>query len=263
MPADPELIDASQLPVDEQPAPPPPYPRELVKRPLLLPPGRHEVGFSVGMGEQRLEELAVRYARLTGVWRLSLGLNEIYAGMMLVPVHGEALPMGAELDIPVLQHLYAGTKLAIAEETALGIQALLGTPGRDTTYYSPTLYVTHRFHPSDRGALEISGGVDYAYQRQPTGYGAHFGLHRLAAFASGAAELQMTSVVALRVAGNIAQYKYTDSRGFIPPESFRSHSYSGSLQLSVTENVDLTPFFTIEVRGPLKAVGGGLGVAVR
>jgi hypothetical protein len=255
-----ETIDPSQLPPPEPAPPPPPYPRALVKRPLVFPAGRGEVSIGVGLGHETLGEYGLMYGAIGFSGRFASRLLEPYASIQLVPLYSADVPSDVEIDIPFLHRISVGTRLRIADDLAVGVRASAADLGTNHDGYSPGVYIQTKLRPSDEGAVALAAGVEYSRLNVLTGYNSSGVSEQVSAFASAAAQLQVTPVVALEVSGSIALHRRLEQ--YVTDPFYRSYSYGGAMLISVSDAVDIVPSFGVLSSGDLGAVVGAFSVAL-
>ena len=215
----------------------------------MLPRGHREVGFDFEIAQETVDPVSLTYGTLAIGGRFSTGTIEPFAGIVLLPMHWD--PPGTSLDIPPLQRVYAGTSVSLPQDSLVGVEGVVGSVGSDFQYYSPSLFVSHKFHLFDQGAFVLGGGTNYILQNKS---------HRFGAYAQGNAEVQLTPLVALQVHAGLAGYKYRDADS---NESFSSYSYGASLVFSASETVDLVPYVGRSVYGVTHTWDAGLSIGVR
>ena len=148
----------------------------------------------------------------------------------------------------------------------MGVQGVIGNVGSDLQRYSPSLVVGHLVRPSATGAIYFSGGVDYNYGTAPGYRGQTEVSHRFAAFAGAAALLQATPVLALRVSGGVAQFKYVDDYHSSIDDTYRELSAGAALLVSASPTVDVSPYVgysSIDKVDKVDGYGAGLSIAIR
>jgi hypothetical protein len=180
-----DQIDPSQLPVESAPQRAP-YPRSLVERTLLLPPGRSEITVAVGLGHENASDIGLLYGAVSIDGRFAVGRFEPAAGIYVVPLYGLAAADAGDVEVPLVQRLFAGTKLRIADETALAIQERAMNIDSVFRGVASRLFAEHRFRTSDRGAIQLGGGIEYIVSSQPGWYVDRVYFHHVSAFATAA-----------------------------------------------------------------------------
>jgi hypothetical protein len=230
-------------------------------RPLLLPAGRSEARFSVGIGRETLGPVALLYGAVAVSGRFASRFLEPYGGVDLVPVHGDnADRYGGELSVPFVQRLYAGSRGRITDDAAVGVQAVCGNLFTDHLRFSPSLYAEIKLRPSERGTIQLYGGVDYNYMRDPSAPG--HSVETASAFATGTVQVQVSPTVGVEVSGSIVQQKILDGY-YLDHKYTRAHAYGGDILLSASEDVDLVFYLSFISNMDLDGVSGGLALNVR
>jgi hypothetical protein len=255
-----DTIAPSEVPVDAPP-PLPPYPRSFVDRPVVLPRGVYVLSISGAMGrdsvaDSHVDSVVAHVGGAFGFDRFDLGV-----GVDLGVFHDDNFDM--PIDSPVFQRALVGASLRLPAESFVAVQGIIGSVGSRRQRYSPSLFVGHKFRPSESAAIYVSGGVDYNYGHE-VDYGDNvYVSHRVAAFAGGTARVQAAPLVALQVSGSVAQYKYIDEHNYNTTVPFRELSGGAAVLLSAGKTADVSAFFSISSTGPIVSVDGGLGVSVR
>jgi hypothetical protein len=255
-----DVISPSELPVDVKPSPPP-YPRRFVDRPLVLPRGVNELSVSANAGLQSVADYELTYGGASAGASFGFTTFEINLGVYVIPLYADNR-VDVPDDVPLFQKLSASVLWRLPAELYAGVQGVLGNVGHRRQRYSPSIFVGHRFRPSELTALTVSAGLDSNFghevrsdevysTRVVGGYGTASGL------------LQLTPTMALRVSGTVAQYKYFDDHHHSTNDTYRVVQGGGALLLSVSETVDLSPSFSASSAGEVVTVGGGMSLSIR
>lgn len=254
-----ETIDPSQLPV-ERPAPPSPYPRVVVARPLFLPAGRAEGSASFGLGTGPIGDRTLTYATMGVSGRIAAGPFEPYLGAQFVPFHSD----GDVVEMPVIQRLLVGTRLRLARGTALGVEGGVTGPGWEQREgYWSNMFVRQRIRASERIAIELAGGGGYTRYEFTNGSGSTSTSSWVSASAGATAQLQVAPLMALEASGSVGvssglhQIDRTDRYLY-------SYGYGGGPVFSIGERVDLVARLNVYVNNEIDdEVVGGLAFVVR
>ncbi len=184
---------------------------------------------------------------------------ELFAGADFTVAHEDNAR--DEIDIPTFRRLYVGIDRALSSDTLVGFQGVVGNLASDTERYSQSVFLSHKFRTSERGAIYVNGGFDYNYQKL-VAFDSHYALQRVGVFASASAQVQVTPVFALRVGGSAQAYKYIDD--YHPnDDSFHVLSAGGALLVSVTERTDVTTYFEASSIEDLDVMVAGLTLTTR
>lgn len=254
-----EFIDPSRLPIEAVPVLPP-YPRSFVDRPVVLPRDLYEATLEADVGRESQADFRVDYLG-AGV-RGAIGLDpfELAVRVDLDLAHHANQELAAE--IATVQRTLASLQWRLPADSYMGVQAVIGNVNTRRQRYSPSLFVGHKFRPSETGAVFVDVGVDYNYGNELDGDVAYVS-QRFSAYAGGAALLQVTPELALRVGATLAQYKYIDDFHTPANDSYRTISGSGAVLLSASQTVDVSLGVTIASIGAVDNVSGGVSVTVR
>jgi hypothetical protein len=168
-----------------------------------------------------------------------------------------------DTEVPTFQRAIVGVSWLLPAETYLGVQGVIGNVGNRRQRYSPSLFVGHKFRPSESSAIYVSGGVDYNYGHEIDYGDSVYVSHRVAAFAGGTARVQATPLLALQVSASVAQYKYIDEHNYNTTVPFRSLTGGASVLVAAGETVDVSVFFSASTTVVVEDFSGGLGLSFR
>jgi hypothetical protein len=255
------MIDPSQLPPPELEPPPPPYPRALVQRPLVLPRGRSEASIGFGIGHETIGDVGLLYGAIRFYGRAATRLFEPYGGLQLLPAYSVDVPHDVEVEVSFLPRVYAGSRLRVTDDIALGMQAMVVNVDTDRATYASSLFADTKFRTSERGAIRLSGGGTYVRRTEQYPYDDRtFVRHAVNAFANATVQLQITPVLAIEGGGGVAVVRIVgESSGDLTASSY---NYGASMLISVSDAVDVEPFFSGAVIESASSVIGGLSFAL-
>jgi hypothetical protein len=258
---DDETIDPSQIPV-EAPPPPPRYPRTFVARPLLLPSGRAEGVIAPSFAQETVgEDFSVMFAALSLSGRIAIGPVEPYVGLRFVPFHTDI-----DGELPMLQRAFLGTRLALVEQFALGVEGGVAAFGSGLRLFWGEVFASYRVRPSDRGTITLTGGGDLEHYRAShrdyvdTSVATANGV---SAFARMTVQLQLTPELAVEAFGRIGVFSFLDDDAYRRDSYETSYAYGGGPLISVGERTDLVPYFSVSVLPSGRVTSGGISVVVR
>ncbi|HLL22057.1 MAG TPA: hypothetical protein VK427_07995, partial [Kofleriaceae bacterium] len=252
-----EMISPSEVPIDDT-ADLQRYPRAFVERPLVLPHGIVELWAAARTARETFRDNWVEYGGASVGVTVGRGAYELGTGTDFLVFETDNLSEEAG-EPPTFQRWHASAVVQVAPQTSLGVQGVVGVPMSRFRRYSPSLDVAHKFRPSPRGAIVVHGGVDYNYGR--AGSNAQVVTHLLGAYAGAAVSVQVTPLVALRLGGRVAQYKYVD-RFYGATKSFGWVSAGATILISISERADLSLFLG-RSSGPVDTTSGGLTFTIR
>jgi hypothetical protein len=252
-----DMIDPSQLPVEPAPVSSR-YPRSFVERPLVLPRGVHEVVITGRVGRETVDDLYLEYALAQLGVRFGRGGYEVDAGFEVM-VHDDH-NFREELVLPLVRRIYAGISWQLSD-TSIGVQGVLGNAGTRFQRYSPSLTVSHKLRPSERGAIILSGAADYNYGNQVGAGDVPFVTHRFGVYATATGRIQAGRFVALQLSGSAAYFQHADDH--VMDSSYDQLSASAALLISISTTVDVSPYVSLGAAGELAIVTGGLVLSIR
>jgi hypothetical protein len=235
------------------PPPPPAYPRAVVERPLLLPPGHNEGTVGVGVGRDSHEQFAVSFGTLTLAARAGGEAIEAFGRVQLVPVHDEPDEQ-AMVDVEPVQRVLGGIKARLASDTALVLQGMLSSAGK-VRQVTPGVNVMHKLR-SRHAALTLTGGFDVTVQWSR--YNADNKL--LGGFAAAVGQIQASPTLALEVSGMFAHHLAIE--GDYKGDTAQTYQFGFAMIASLTQHVDLIPFVTIAVMPVSEGMLAGLAFSV-
>lgn len=234
------------------------YPRELVRRPLLLPAGGREVAIGFGIG--RDAQVARAWGTLVPAWSLTYGMLDIsgrystgkaelfVGGDLVVFESQEITDYGSRQEIPTVRSLYAGVTILTHDETAIGVEMLLGHVDADHPRFAPSLFLLRRIPLSAWSAIRLGGGISYHEQTVQTS-GHDLAVRRGSIYGSVAVQAQATPVLGFQVSATYVQYKYLEDYG-LEDSAYRDTTYGASSVISISDNVDLVPYLGIYATWP-------------
>jgi hypothetical protein len=211
----------------------------------------------VGLGREAHDDFTLTYVAVALQGRAAIGPVEPYLGVELAPFHEGT----RGIELPTIQHVYLGTRVAIAGETAIGVEGGATSVGSDIRGYYSDLYLDHRFRPSKNVAVQLRGGGEFTSGQVPGRYGYYVETFQwVAAYAASTVQLQLTPEVAVQASALIAQHAFLHRN---VDRYYRSHSYGGGLVVSVRDGMDLVPYFSVSTVEPRQGMVGSLSVVVR
>jgi hypothetical protein len=252
-------LDTRQAPV-EPPVFPPPVPRAFVDRPLVLPRGVGEFSIGARMSTERVEDVRATFGGAGASIAKGFGGFDLALGVDLLFLQDDNLSDGEQLEkVPLVQRLVGTVTFALPNDSYLGLSGVAGVPFSRYRRYSPSVFVGHKFRPSKRLAIIVSGGADY---NRGKAYDTDRVAHRVGGYGNATARFQVTPEFALQASGTIAQIKYVD-----PDHSMYSASSSlggsAGILISISETADLTLNVGMASSGDYEVTSGGIGVTMR
>jgi hypothetical protein len=252
--ANPELIDASQLPPRTLP-PRPVLPRSLVERKLLVPAQVNEGTIGTAVGHQTFRQSSGgrgswSYVAVSLGGRIGFAAGELSADVVAVAVHDD--PANGSVDVPIAQRMAAAMTFRIDDDTGVGPRVVGAALDSEYSGYAPGLFFEHKMRNSDTGAIVVAGTVSYFMQNL-----LYEDARGISAGGSVAFQLQVQPSVAVEALGELAGAwnLFGSTRGI---RSQLLYAYGADLVVAVSAHFDFIPFFVAAPIGDTDTYAGGV-----